>query len=211
MSHKLHDLYSVEEAYWDTDGVRISMHLSWSAISDMLALDDNGIVSDEEDLPQKIVDEAFQETSDLLAELSKQGITLEEDERLELENTLISDKIEERRADKVLPDILNLDKLVKDANSWCKKGCSKPELFGTKPAAGLGLVAWQDTTGITFTIYKPFVIVFYESYYHQNRQLPDKNLDDLTAEDVFDILLLVQDCCGTKLHQIINLKELAEL
>jgi len=207
MNLKLKNLYEVDEAYWDKSGVRISTHVDWKMMAAILDLEEEGVIIDQQNIPECIVDQAFQYSADRAQELAKENIVLTEIEQLEFENLILSDLIEHWKVDNVLPAVLKMNRLIDDANDWCNTGCNKPELFGVKPVPGLGIIALPDTGGFTLTIYKPFLIVYFECYYEANAKLPENNLEDLTGEDIFDILLMVQDYKHGDLHEVIDLAE----
>jgi hypothetical protein len=175
-------------------GFATTIFVSWDDLSDYFGLfEDWDIYKEGEETPEEFVEVAFTEARNW-AKLFKAAPS--EGDIVAKENAIIASLQDHWSSSNIFLSKFSFDQLVSDLNDWSHLGAREPHLFGNVPDPGKSLEFFMTDLGISFTVYKPFMIPYTEIYYHLYSGLPEWNYGEIEGIDIIETLFAVQDKKG---------------
>lgn len=207
-SQKENKPYSVDQdALNEHPGFATTIFISWDDIAEYFDyFEDYDLQYANDEATDEFREIAFNEARNWANLYTKtRGLPPSDDAIVEKENAIIASLQEHWSAANVLLSKFDFEKMVTDVNTWSHGGAKDPKIFGNPPSPGKSIETFFTLLGISFTVYKPFMIPYIESYYHLHDNLPEWNYEDLEALDIIETLFAIQTMLGN--HIDISIKD----
>ena len=168
---------------------------SWKDIAYIFGFEEHWDLIDlSEDPPLDLVNAAFIESIEWANLYVQENDKAPDcDDLISMEERILKSICEHWSAEKIVPKNVNFNKLTETVNDVCMRGPTKPELFPIIPTSGPGLQFFENSAGISFTVFDSFLIPYTELYYEAYENLPEWNLEDLNGYDVVETIHLLHE------------------
>ncbi len=179
-------------------GFATAIFVSWDAVADYLDyFEEYGIQPSDREANPEFTRIAYIEAQNW-AELHQhlRGRSPSPDIIMAKENEIMNSLQDHWSSCNIALEKFDFDKYVSDANTWSHNGAKRPELFGHPPDPGKALETFTTDLGINFTVYRPFMIPYLESYYFLYNTLPEWDYEELEPSDIIETLFTIQAMLG---------------
>jgi hypothetical protein len=182
----MNNLYN--EKFWNKQEFTYSILVTWKEIANSFGITEEWDLLDENTpLEIDVIETAFQEALNQLPQTEQT-----ENNLVEIENKIIRSITDHWSAKNVVPKHINLEKIIEKLNQASQSGPNNKKLFPVEPTLGVAIEYIENSTGIVFSLYPPFMIPYTELYYEEYNDLPEWNLEDIEACDIAETLCLAQ-------------------